>query len=75
MAEQLYPRRNKVPRDLSYRRWRVDYDLTYDGGSVEWTGYYSKLVQAKLAAFWNVRVSSWGGSAFLTDQHIPLDMP
>lgn len=50
------------------RRYRVDYDLAYDGGSSEWSGYYRTRVGAKIAAWWNVHVSSWGGTAdLLTD--------
>lgn len=75
MAERLYPKPLKV-KDTSDRRWRVDYDLFYDGGSGKWTGYYPTRALAKFAAFWNVRVGSWGGSAVLTDQQIIyVDMP
>lgn len=69
MTERLYPRPLKSKPDHSDRRWRVDYELIYDyGGSGKWTAYYATRAHAKLAAFWNVRIASWGGSAVLTDQ-------
>lgn len=68
MAEQLYPK-PKRDRDRSGLRWRVDYDLAYDFCSGEFSEYYATRLQAKIAAFWNVRIASWGGSATLIDQH------
>jgi hypothetical protein len=67
MSQQLYPRpvREKPPL---FRRWRVDYDLAYDFHSGEWSGYYPTRPIARIAAWWNVHVSSWGGSAVLVDQ-------
>jgi hypothetical protein len=65
--QQLYPRprREKIPN----RRWRVDYDLAYDGGGTCWSGYYHWKILALIASFWNVYISSWGGTAILFDQH------
>jgi hypothetical protein len=63
---QLYPR---PKRDKSHRRWRVEYDLAYDGGgSGYWQAYYSNKLFALVATWWNVHISSWGGSAILYDQ-------
>lgn len=70
---RLYPRELRTYRDLSGRRWRVDYDLVYDGGSSTWTGHYRTHRGARLAAWRNYHLSSWGGTADLTDQWIPLD--
>ena len=68
MSKQLYPRPRRE-KDKSGRRWRVDYDLAYDGGgSGPFINYYRTRKGAKIAAFWNIHVSSWGGSAILTDQ-------
>lgn len=64
---QLYPRECPA-RDKSGRRWRVDYDLAYDGGGCRWSGYYRTRVGARVAAFWNFYVASWGGSAVLHEQ-------
>jgi hypothetical protein len=51
------------------RRWRVVYNLAYDGGgSGEWNGYYRTLMGARIAKWWNVHISSWGGTALLIDQ-------
>ena len=71
MSEQLYPspsREARLERRRSRaekRRYRVDYDLAYDGGGSEWSGYYRTRAGAKVAAWWNVHVSSWGGTAVL----------
>jgi hypothetical protein len=64
---QLYPRPNGKKKQ-SDRRWRVDYDLAYDGGVTHWSGYYPNKAFAIIATWWNVSVSSWGGTAFLYDQ-------
>lgn len=67
--KQLYPRsRSKYRRDKSGRRWRVDYDLTYDGGGGSWSGYYRTKTGAKVSAWLNVYIKSWGGSAVLFQQ-------
>lgn len=53
----------------SDRRWRVVYDLAYDfGGSGEWNGYYRTLMGARIAKWWNLHISAWGGTALLIDQ-------
>lgn len=64
--EQLYPKEKRI-KDKSYRPWRVEYYLVYDGGGVEWTGYYRSYAGAKIAAWWNYHVRSWGGRAALYD--------
>lgn len=64
---QLYPRPNRKKR-RSDRRWRVDYDVAYDGGGIYWQGYYSNKVFALIATWWNIKISSWGGTATLYDQ-------
>lgn len=64
---QLYPRPRRE-RDQSKRRWRVDYNLAYEDGGSYWSGYYHHKVLAMIATFWNVNLSSWGGTAILYDQ-------
>lgn len=64
---QLFPRPH---RDTSHRRWRVDYDCTYDGGSVNWSGYYHFKTLAVIASFWNCHISAWTGTAILHDQWV-----
>jgi hypothetical protein len=49
-------------------RWRVDYNLVYDGGGTRWSGYYRFKAQALIAAWWNIHISAWTGTAFLYDQ-------
>jgi hypothetical protein len=66
VAETLYPRTRRR-RDLTGRRWYVFYDLAYDGGGSKWVGYYKTKRGAKLAAWWNVNMSSWGGTAVLKE--------
>lgn len=72
---KLYPkpRREEVRRLKQLyrekRKWRVEYDLNYDGGSSIWTGYYRTLIGAKLLAFYNIRIASWGGTADLYLNH------
>lgn len=67
MGTRLYPRPRRH-KDKSGRPWRVDYDLAYDGGGQSWSGFYRTIVGARIAAFWNVQVASWGGSAVLHRQ-------
>lgn len=54
-------------RDLSHRRYRVRYDLAYDGGGAAWIGYYRTLRGARVAVWWNRNVASWGGIAEILD--------
>ena len=71
MSKRLYPsprREARLARRQSkaeLRTWRVDYDLAYDGGGGCWSAYYRTRVGARIAAWWNVHVSSWGGTAVL----------
>ena len=55
-------------RDESGRRWRVEYDLAYDGGGEEFTRWYHTEFGARVSIWWNRNISSWGGSAILIDQ-------
>lgn len=66
MSTRLYPRERKT-RDKSGRRFHVAYDLSYDYCNSQWTGYYRTLIGAHVAAWWNVHVLSWGGTADLDD--------
>lgn len=71
MRERLYPSPSREARlerrqlRAEKRRYRVDYDLAYDGGGSEWSGSYRTRAGARVAAWWNVHVSSWGGTAVL----------
>lgn len=64
---QLYPRHRRF-RDKSDRRWHVDYILLYDGSEDMWVGYYRTNIGARIAAFWNTQIASWGGSAVLYEK-------
>lgn len=54
------------------RRWRMEYDLAYDGGDggTEWDGYYRTKIGALIAAWFHLHLRSWGGSARLFDQRV-----
>lgn len=64
---ETYPKQRRK-RDKSRRRFRVRYDLAYDGGGCLWDGYYRSRVGAAIAIFWNMHVASYGGSADLFDR-------
>jgi hypothetical protein len=68
MGEMLYPKEPRRRRDKSGRRYRVDYDLAYDGGGSEWSGYYRTHLGARIAAFYNYHLASYGGRAALYKQ-------
>lgn len=65
-VRKSYPT-HRPERDHSERRWRVRYNLAYDGGGSDWVGCYRTLLGAKFAVWWNRNVASWGGSADLVD--------
>lgn len=68
---QLYPRPPRKEKDHTDRQWHVYYDLTYDmGGSGPWCGYYRTRIGARIAAWWNVRIASWGGTALLIENDL-----
>lgn len=58
---------DRKPVAADRRRYRVDYDLAYDGGGARWTGYYRFATSARLAMVWNRWIASWGGTAILHD--------
>ena len=64
MPEQLYPK-NRKPKNKSWKPWHIHYDLSYDGGGSRWTGYYRTRTWAKVCAFVETHIRSWGGSAEL----------
>lgn len=72
-AEQLYPSPSRAARKerrqerRERRRWAVEYDLIYDGGSAMFRGHYRTRIGARIAALWNARIASWGGTAVLID--------
>lgn len=74
MTKQLYPKVKKS-LDHSHRRWRVDYNLTYDYYTDEFTLYYNTYLWMRWCVFYNVKIASWGGTAVLTDQDPGLNSP
>lgn len=64
MSEVLYPK-PRPPKPPSTKPWAVDYELAYDGGGGEWTGYYRWRWSAKAAAWLNHNILSYGGGAAL----------
>lgn len=69
VGKTLYPKPPRKRRDKSQRRWRVEYDLAYDGGGDnEFTCYYRTKLGALIAAFFHQYIRSWGGSVVLFDQ-------
>lgn len=50
------------------RRYRTHYNLAYDGGGSEWDGYHNTYFCARVAAWWNIHIASWGGQAQIYDQ-------
>lgn len=67
MSKQLFPKEKPEPPepDPIDRPWVVHYDLAYDGGGDSWDGYYRTKFGAKISAWWNYHIASWGGSAIL----------
>lgn len=69
LGEKIYPRTPRKRRDKTGRRWRVDYDLAYEGGGdSQWSGYYRTRLGALISAWINEYVKSYGGNAVLYDQ-------
>lgn len=67
MSEEIIARYPKPyqERDMSDRPYRVDYELAYDGGGSRWSGHYRTLWGARFSIWWNMHISSYGGSAAL----------
>jgi len=61
----VYPKPKKPPRDKSHRKYRVCYNLLYDGGYVHWEGWYHFWILARLAIPLNMYVGAWEGKAVL----------
>lgn len=70
---RLHPKSKPPRKDKAHRRYKVYYMLAYDGGPGKWTGHYRTLTGAKIAAWWNYYVRSFGGTADLTDQQEGID--
>lgn len=58
-----------LKKPKSDRRWRVVYNLAYDGGGGYWNGYYRTKLGAQVARWWNTHIASWGGNTLLIDQN------
>jgi hypothetical protein len=56
-----------IKRNAHTCRWRVDFDLAYDGGGSAWTQYYWTKFGARFSMFWHKQIASWSGSAELTE--------
>ena len=61
-------RRARLEYRAATRRWRMHYDLAYDGGGSEFDQYYRTRFGARWSAFWHLHFRSWGGSAKLFDE-------
>lgn len=64
----------REPKPKTQRRYRVRYDLAYDGGGDQWEDFYRTRLGARFAIFWNRQFASWGGSAVLYKFHDPLEL-
>jgi hypothetical protein len=67
-SEQIYPKKSKERKDVSDRIWRIDYNLIYDDGTLQFSQYYRTRFGALWSAFWHEHLRSWGGSAVLIHQ-------
>lgn len=70
MSRKLYPRDPRKREPNYTRRWRVDYEnMVYEGGfGASWSGFHRTYVGARIAAWWNQNIASYGGTVTLTDQ-------
>jgi hypothetical protein len=69
--EELFPTKVKKSKKerATGRPWRVDYDLTYEGGgAAAFQQYYRTRQGAILSAFFHKFVRSYGGTAILFHQ-------
>lgn len=48
-------------------RWRIYFDLAYDGGGASWTQYYWTKTGARFSRIWHLYIASWGGRAQLQE--------
>ncbi|ASR80121.1 hypothetical protein PQB77_gp60 [Arthrobacter phage Correa] len=74
--EVLYSRRGKAflkDHPKPSRRYLVQYDLIYDGGSSEFDRYYRTYFGARIAAFYHTKIGSWGGDVVLIDRYKEID--
>lgn len=51
----------------SKRPWGIRFDLAYDSGGEEWTQYYRTKIGARISAWFQNYVASWGGTAIMFD--------
>lgn len=54
---------DREKRKRNKANFRVYYSLAYEGGGTDWVGYYRTYFGARVAAFWNLHISSYGGTA------------
>ena len=65
----------RLAKKKSKAHFVVHYDLAYDGGGSAWKGYYRTYTGARIAALWNLHVTSWGGSAEVFAYPYPVPPP
>lgn len=69
MADQIYPKPPRPKRDRSDLRWHVHYeDMVGEGSRLSpWTGYHRTRFGARIAAWWNQNISTYGGVVTIED--------
>lgn len=69
MSERIYPKPERPTRDLSHRRWHVRYEEMIGEGChlSPWTGYHHTRIGARIAAWWNQNVRTYGGIVTIRD--------
>lgn len=72
MSEHLYPKAERTKRDLSHRRWHVRYEGMIGEGChlAPWTGYHHTWIGARIAAWWNQNIATYGGTVTLIDASV-----
>jgi hypothetical protein len=64
--KELWPRPAKPVKAQVWRKWRVDYQLAYDGGELAmFSTYHRTKFGAYVAAWWHYNIASYGGTATL----------
>lgn len=73
MSEKtIYPKPPHPRRVHPERRYRVRYAqmAIEGGGSASWLGYHHTWLGARIAAWWNQRVATYGGIVTITDREV-----
>jgi hypothetical protein len=75
---RVYPREKAlepIPDSLTRRKWIVEYNMIYDGGTSHWLQWYRLWISARLMAWWTYYISSWGGSVQIYLNEWPGQLP